>query len=1425
MATDRDRNCQLAEIIKVIGVMALKGGCAISFVGAFWVIAFGNDALAQSNIVPDATLGAESSFVVPNFQGLAVEAIGGGTQRGQNLFHSFQEFNVSEGRGAYFFSPDAAVRNILARVTGGNRSTILGIVGTFGNSQPNLFLINPNGIVFGQKAQLDVAGSFVASTANSLVFNNGFGFSATNPQAPPLLTITTPIGLQYGANPGRIVNQSLFALRVQPGRTLALVGGDVALQGGILSAPDARIELGSVAGNSRVSLTPTGAGYALGYEGVQNFQDIRLTQEAFVVAGGNGGGSVQVQGKNVTLTDGSQISVNLLGAGIGGNLIVNASESVQLIGTSTDGESPSGLGVQAGPTATGKAGDLRITTSQLLIRDGAGVGAGTRGAGKGGNLIINASDSVQAIGTSARGRIALGTQSDPNSTGDAGDLTITTGKLLLQDGAQISAGTFGAGKGGNLIINASNSVQAIGTSADGRSPSGLFTEAVRNSTGDAGNLTITTSQLLIGDGARVSADTFGSGKGGNLAINASDSVQVLGTTADGEFPSGLFARSRGTGDAGDLTITTSQLLIGDGAWISASTDDSGKGGNLTVNASNSVQVIGTSFNKEFPSALLAQATGTGDAGELSITTSQLLIRDGGQVSASTVDSGQGGNLTVYASNGVQAIGTSVDGEFPSGLFTQTRGTGNAGELTITTSGLLIGDGARISTSTFGAGKGGNLTVYASEGMQAIGISALGRVPSILAADTFGKGDAGDVRITTSQLLIRDGARISASTSGSGKGGNLIVNASEGVQVIGTSADGKFPSSLLADVSSKATGDAGNLTITTGQLLVSNGARVSTSTFGAGKGGNLTVYASEGVQVIGRTADGRFASGLAAQADRNSTGDAGNLTINTQQFLIRDGAQVSASTFGSGKGGNITVNASERVQVIGTSADGRLSSNLSVEANRNSIGNAGDLTITTGQLLIQDGGFVSASTSSSGKGGNLMVNASDWVQVIGTSANSQFGSYLIVQSNPNSTGDAGNLTINTRQLLIRDGAQVGASTFGSGKGGSLTVKASDWVQVIGRSADGRLGSNLVAGASQNSTGNGGDLTITTSQLLIRDGAQVSAGTLGSGKGGILAVKASDWVQVIGISTDGRFPSILAAFADAGGTAGNLTVDTGQLSIRDGAQVTVSSPFGQAGNLSITTNSLFLNQGSITAETAKSGPEGGANITLKVSDVWLMGNESLISATASGSANGGNINIDSQFLVALPPQGSEGSDIIANAKEGNGGRINITTQGIFGIEYRDKLTPLNDITATSDFGLDGEVSINQPIDPSRGLAELPTNLVDAEGLIDRRCTSVGEDQRSSFVVTGRGGLPPNPTDPLTGEAVIADWITLDSKQENINSTNPDVNSTRATPKRLVEAQGWVYGSDGQVILTAQAPTVTPESPWQTSPSCVGNSKVKR
>jgi filamentous hemagglutinin family protein len=778
---------------------------------------------AEAQLVPDDTLGAESSIVTPDVEinGIPSDRIDGGATRGANLFHSFQDFQVGEGRGAYFANP-AAIENILSRVTGSNLSQILGTLGVLGNA--NLFFINPNGIVFGPNARLDVRGSFVGSTADSLVFENGFEFSATNPQAPPLLTINIPIGLRFRESPGNLVNQSVatnnigesVGLQVQPESTLALVGGDVAIESGGLTAPDGQIELGSlagnnlvsVAGNNLVSLTLTDTGYALGYEGVENFQNIRLSQGAFVNTSGNGGGRIQVQGSNVTLSDESFMFADTEGSGNGGGVSLKA--------------------------------------SQLTLLGGSLITADVLGSGPGGNL------------------------------------TIETGQLRISDSADVTADTSGKGNAGNILVQAHDSVEVTGEG------SFLSAEVLEDTTGDGGNLTIETGQLLVSNGAKVSASTLGEGAGGSLTVNATESVQVIG----GKFASFLAAQAQGKGNAGNLTISTPTLLITDDAQVSASTFAEGAGGSLTVNATESVQVIGRS-------ALGAQAEGKGNAGDLTISTPTLLITDGAQVSAGTFGEGAGGNLVVEASESVQLIGTTADGQFPSGLFAGTVGAGDGGNLTLTTGQLLVSDGAEVGANTFAEGAGGNLVVEASESVQLIGTSADGQLGSGLGAQAEGKGNAGDLTISTPTLLITDGAKVSAGTLGEGAGGNLVVDVSESVQLIGTTADGQFGSGLLA--SSEGAGDAGDLTLTTGKLIVRDGARVAVSSQGEGIGGNIEILSGS------LTLDNQASLSAATASE-----DGGNITLTLDDLLVlQRGSEISASAGlnqGRGNGGNIALDA-------------------------------------------------------------------------------------------------------------------------------------------------------------------------------------------------------------------------------------------------------------------------------------------------------------------------------------------------------------------------------------------------------------------------------------------------------------------------------------------------------------------------------------
>jgi filamentous hemagglutinin family protein len=411
------------------------GGC----VAIFGALSGGVSDRVLAQIVPDNTLGAEGSVVTPDvtINGISSDRIDGGATRDANLFHSFSQFNISEGRGAYFTNP-AGILNILTRVTGANRSDILGRLGVLGNA--NLFLINPNGIVFGPSASLDVQGSFLATTANALKLGDAGLFSASQPATSNLLTVS-PSALWFNAVAAQpIVNRSQApspigqpnsddgspGLQVRPGRTLALVGGDVRLEGGNLTAAGGRIELGSVAGVGQVSLTRTGNSFVLGYDSINNFGNIWLSNGAFVDVSGEGGGDIQIRGRRLEMTQSSNIWANTLGAENAGEILVRATEVVL--------SESSLLRVDVAPTATGTGGDIRIDTGRLLMRDGAQVSAITFGSGKGSSLQITASDSVELICTSADGQRPSGLGVQSAGTGDAGDLRIDTRRLLVRMG-------------------------------------------------------------------------------------------------------------------------------------------------------------------------------------------------------------------------------------------------------------------------------------------------------------------------------------------------------------------------------------------------------------------------------------------------------------------------------------------------------------------------------------------------------------------------------------------------------------------------------------------------------------------------------------------------------------------------------------------------------------------------------------------------------------------------------------------------------------------------------------------------------------------------------------------------------------------------------------------------------------------------------
>ncbi len=440
--------------------------------------------LAQ--VIPDNTLPNNSLVIVEE-----IITITGGTTAGNNLFHSFEQFSIPTGN-TVFFNNAPNIENIINRVTGNNLSNIDGIISTLGEA--NLFLINPNGIIFGANAQLDIGGSFLATTADSLVFSDGTIFSAVQPNNP-ILTINIPIGLQMGTNPGSIeVEGSGNGLFI--GEFFDLTNFSSGKSGNINMTTD----------NLEVSGSDE-----FGFPAILS---------ANSESEGNGG-AININAQNILITDTAQITNTAFNAGAAGNIKINAT-NLEVIG----GEEP-GTGIFSNaesPFPSGTGGDINIEATNILMDFGAQIGSFSFGEGNAGNVNING-ENLTVIGSEIA---PVGTfivaSVEPEAVGNGGQLNINVNELSVQSGAQITTSTLGTGNAGKLSINA-DLVNLDGFNEFGKS--GLFSSAFLGS-GNGGAIAIEADTVNITNGATINVSNFqsqnnqppGTGAAGEIEITA-----------------------------------------------------------------------------------------------------------------------------------------------------------------------------------------------------------------------------------------------------------------------------------------------------------------------------------------------------------------------------------------------------------------------------------------------------------------------------------------------------------------------------------------------------------------------------------------------------------------------------------------------------------------------------------------------------------------------------------------------------------------------------------------------------------------------------------------------------------------------------------------------------------------------------------------
>lgn len=602
----------------------------------------------------------------------------GGALSGDNLFHNFTHFGVDSNATVTFDDP--GVQNIITRVTGSDTSLIDGVLSTSPNSSADLFVFNPNGIRFGDGASLQVGGSFFASTASDITFADGNQVGIGG--SPDILTVSVPTGLQMGENPGSIMADSA-TLTVPFGETIALVGGDISLNGSTLTAASGQVLLGGVGSNASVLLDQNAGDITLDYSQTEAFSNIDLTNGTTVSVTGPDAGIIQLQGAQLTLSQASNLHAFTADAG-GGEIQLRGTEAIRMTDAGTEALSA------ILPPAEGNGSDLvTVETPELTLFAGAQIGLTMVGSGDAGQVQVTAGSVLIDDGSDFGPSAIFSTVEGPGS-GQGGELIVNTDHLRISNGGSLVASTFAPGDAGDLIVTA-GTIEVDGFNPRGASligsaseappfaVTGLSPEIPPDGSGIGGNIILETDRLSVVNGGQVTVGTNSNNPAGSLSITATESVNLQGQVSNGR--SGLFASARvGSGDGGNISVTTDQLRLEDGA---------------TINVSNASS-----------SALSQVPQGSGSAGNIDIIANDVLLNSDSVITADTLN-GDRANIAIQS----ETL-TLQD----SSITTDATGTATGGNITITSSVLSLLDDSDIAANAL-FNFGGQVTINSQRLLQ------------------------------------------------------------------------------------------------------------------------------------------------------------------------------------------------------------------------------------------------------------------------------------------------------------------------------------------------------------------------------------------------------------------------------------------------------------------------------------------------------------------------------------------------------------------------------------------------------------------------------------------------------------------------------------------------------------------------------------
>lgn len=1127
--------------------------------------------LAQ--IRTDSSLGrAGQALAGPRFT--IPEALG--SLRGTNLFHSFAVFNIATGESATFTTATRGIGNIVSRVTGGDSSLINGTLRlTPADGTPAFYFINPAGVTFGAGAALDVPGAFHVSTADYVKFADGIFYA--NPSAASSLSSAALEAFGFlGANRGAINVENGARLSAGLMQPFSFSAGDISLDNGRVTTVGGDIRvvaLGGIAQEVRFQgeLRP-GAG------------DLRIVNGGqFLTAAGNGvhAGSMAVRAGEIFIDrQGSAALTGILSqansgtSGNAGAIDVAAAGDIHVIG---------GALISSATYASGNAGTVRVTGANVTLDRGDGDGfAGI-------NSIADA------------------------GTGHAGTVTVTTpGLLSVLNGASILSNTNAAGNA------ASVSVQAGDILLDGRGRTDYVTAIASNadpqSSGGAGTVAIdTTRRLAINNGGQISSSTFSRGDAQSVRVNA-DSI-VIDRQGSSYYATGIFSvAAQGRGNAGAVDVTARSILLSSsGGDIASSTFSEGNAGRVRVEADFiTIDGMGDTFGAITSSA---RRGSSGNAGSVEVTARQmLLMQNGGEISSNTASIGNAGQVKVSAAN----LTIREDADYVTGIFSQAvDGTGNAGDIDVSVSGSLLMMGGSISSSAYAGGDAGEINVRAGS----LRIDGQGRegffVGIASQAESESSGNAGTITVSVSgDLTLANGGGISSSTFATGAAGSVSVAAGN----IAIEGGRNSSSGIFSQANEDSRGDAGRIEVSaTGTLLINEGGRITSSTYGAGNAGTIAVSAG-GIVLEGVPG---FTTGILSQAERGSSGHGGTVEVNADgRIVILSGAGIVSSTFSSGNAGSVSVRAGELL------VDGRgIGSGVGSLSSARATGNAGATTVdVAGDISLIDGGRITSSTSSpAGNAGPVHVSARN-ILIDGTG---NFGTGILSQTNRGTTGRGGSVEVHaTSSITVLNAGVISTGTFGSGDAGPLKISA-DTILIDALGHTGTM--TGIGSATVGGIGHGGSIEVTARELAIVNGGEIASGTFAEGDAGTIRVNAEN------ITIDGRgsfnFTGIFTqAETGSSGNAGTIDINaSGNVSIRDYAVISsATNSSGNAGSINVRARNLeiegvdpFFVTG-ILSRAQYAGGNAGSVVVIVPGDV-SMARGGLITSDA-GDGLAGMVRVD-------------------------------------------------------------------------------------------------------------------------------------------------------------------------------------------------------